>query len=60
LLQLLVHQITIADDRKIESIQLKLNNDVLQELKLGAGDLSTDESSAPFYVLICYKNTFRL
>ncbi|KAA2396099.1 recombinase family protein [Bacillus cereus] len=52
LLHLLIHQVTISEDRTIESIQLKLNNDVLQELKLGAGDLSMDESTAPFSVLV--------
>lgn len=52
LLHLLIHQITIDEDRKIESIQLKLNNDVLEELQLGVGESSMDESSAPFSVLI--------
>lgn len=52
LLQLLIRQITISQDRTIGSIQLKLNNDVLQELKLGAGDLSSGKSSAPFSVLV--------
>lgn len=52
LLHLLIHQITIDEDRKIESLQIKLNNEVLEELKLGAGDLSTDESAAPFSVLV--------
>lgn len=33
LLHLLIHQITIGEDRKIESIQLKLKNEVLQELQ---------------------------
>lgn len=52
LLHLLIHQITIDEDCKIESIQLKLNIEVLQELKLGAEDLYTDESSVPFSVLV--------
>lgn len=52
LLHLIIHQITIDEDRKIESIQLKLNNDVLQELQLGTGDSSTDESSVPFSILV--------
>ncbi len=52
LLHLLLHQITIDENRNIESIQLKLNNDVLEELKLGVGDSSTDEFSAPFSVLV--------
>lgn len=52
LLHLLIYQITLDEDRKIESIQIKLNNEVLEELQLGAGDLSTDESSVPFSVLL--------
>jgi len=52
LLHLLIHQITLDEDRKIESIQIKLNNEVLEELQLGAGDLSTDESYVPFSVLV--------
>ena len=48
LLHLLIHQITIDKERKIESIQLKLNNEVLEALQLGAGESSSDESSAPF------------
>ncbi|MGE7913252.1 recombinase family protein [Lysinibacillus xylanilyticus] len=54
LLHLLIHQITIDEDRNIESIQLKLNNDVLEELELqlGVGESSTDESSTPFSVLV--------
>ncbi|UNT55623.1 recombinase family protein [Lysinibacillus capsici] len=52
LLHLLIHQITIDEERKIESIQLKLNNEVLEALQLGAGESSSDETSAPFSVLI--------
>lgn len=52
LLHLLIHQITIGETRKIESIQIMLNNDVLQELKLGVGEVSEDISSAPFSVLV--------
>lgn len=52
LLHLLIHQIIIDEERKIESIQLKLNNEVLEALQLGAGESSSDESSAPFSVLI--------
>lgn len=52
LLHLLIHQITIDEERKIESIQLKLNNEVLEALQLGVGESSSDESSAPFSVLI--------
>ena len=52
LLQLLIHQITIGEDRKIESIQLKLNTEVLEELQLGVGEPSLDGSLAPSSVLI--------
>ncbi|HBT72156.1 MAG TPA: resolvase, partial [Lysinibacillus sp.] len=53
LLHLLIHQVTIDDEtRKIESIQIMLNNDVLQELKLGVGEVSEDISSTPFSVLV--------
>ena len=52
LLHLLIHKITINEDRKIESIQLKLNNEVLKELKIGVDDSSSDESSTSFSVLI--------
>ncbi|WP_259416601.1 recombinase family protein [Bacillus toyonensis] len=52
LLHLLIHKITINEDRKIESIQLKLNNEVLKELKIGVDDSSIDESSTSFSVLI--------
>lgn len=52
LLHLLVHKITIGEDRKIESIQVKLNNEILKELKVGADDLSVDELSAPFSILV--------
>lgn len=52
LLHLLIHKITINEDRKIESIQLKLNKEVLKELKIGVDDSSSDESSTSFSVLI--------
>ncbi|MGN7409166.1 recombinase family protein [Sporosarcina sp. SAFN-010] len=52
LYHLIIHKITIGEDRKIESIQLMLNNSILEELKIGADDLSNDESSAPFSILI--------
>ncbi|PHD65774.1 resolvase [Bacillus toyonensis] len=52
LLHLLIHKITINEDREIESIQLKLNNEVLKELKIGVDDSSSDESSTSFSVLI--------
>lgn len=52
LLQLLIHQITIGEDRKIDSIQLKLNTEVLEELQLGVGESSLDGPPAPFSVLV--------
>lgn len=48
LLQLLILQITIGEDRKIDSIQLKLNTEVLEELQLGVGEPSLDCSLALF------------
>lgn len=52
LLHLIIHKITIGEDRKIESIQLKLNGEILKELKLEVDDLSEDESSTSFSILI--------
>ncbi|WP_244205567.1 recombinase family protein [Lysinibacillus capsici] len=52
LLHLLIHQITINEGREIESIQIKLNDEVLEELQLGVGEVSTDISSTPFSVLV--------
>lgn len=52
LLHLLIHKITIGEDRKIESIQLKLNDEILKELKLEEDDLSDDKSSSSFSILI--------
>ena len=52
LLQLLIHQITVGEDRKIDSIQLKLNTEVLEELQLGVSEPSLDGSLAPFSVLV--------
>lgn len=52
LFHLIIHKVSIGEDRKIESIQLMLNNSILEELKKGADDLSNDESSAPFSILI--------
>ncbi|MED3602910.1 recombinase family protein [Bacillus subtilis] len=52
LLSLLIKQITIDDDRKIESIQIQLNNDVVSHFtNKGEGKLSGDDDfSSPFYV----------
>lgn len=52
LLHLIIHKITIGEDRKIDSIQLKLNDEILKELKLEVDDLSVDESSTSFSILI--------
>lgn len=52
LFHLIIHKVSIGEDRKIESIQLMLNNSILEELKIGADDLSNDKSSAPFSILI--------
>lgn len=52
LLHLIIEKITIGEDRKIKSIQLKLNSDILKELKLEVDDLSNDEASTSFSILI--------
>lgn len=52
LLHLIINKITINEDRKIDSIQLVLNEEVLNELKLEVDDLSPDELSTSFSVLI--------
>lgn len=52
LLHLIIHKITIGEDRKIESIQLKLNDAILKELKLEVDDSSDDELSASFSILV--------
>lgn len=52
LLHLIIHKITIGEDRKIESIQLKLNGEIMKELKLEVDDLSEDKSSTSFSILI--------
>lgn len=52
LLHLLIHQITIDESREIESIQIKLNDEVLEELQLGVEEMSEDISSTPFSVLV--------
>jgi len=52
LLHLIIHKITIGEDRKVDSIQLKLNDEILKELKLEVDDLSVDESSTSFSILI--------
>lgn len=52
LFHLIIHKITIGEDRKIESIQLKLNDEILKELKLEVDDSSDDELSASFSILV--------
>lgn len=51
LFHLIIHKISIGEDRKIESIQLVLNEKVVKELNIEA-DNSNDELSASFSVLI--------
>lgn len=52
LLNLLIKQITINDDRKIESIQIQLNNDVVSHFSNKGEDESSgdDDLSSPFYI----------
>lgn len=52
IIHLLVHKITINKKREIETIQIRLNNNVMKQLKVGAGDLSDDESPAPFSTIV--------
>ncbi|WNN76244.1 recombinase family protein [Lysinibacillus capsici] len=52
LLHLIINKVTINEDRMIDSIQLVLNDEVLNELKLEVEDLSPDEFSTSFSVLI--------
>jgi site-specific DNA recombinase len=53
LLSLLIKQITIGDDRKIESIQIQLNSDVVNHFsEKGEEELSgNDDFSSPFYIV---------
>lgn len=52
LLSLLIKKITIREDRKIESIQIQLNNDVVRHFsKKGEEKLSDDDDfSSPFSI----------
>ncbi|MFP3422802.1 recombinase family protein, partial [Bacillus sp. SIMBA_161] len=52
LFHLLIHKISIGEDRKIECIQLMLNDEILKVLNIEAGNLSNDELSASFSILI--------
>lgn len=52
LFHLLIHKISIGEDRKIESIQLMLNDEILKALNIEADNLSNDELSASFSILI--------
>lgn len=53
LLQTLIKQITIGQDRKVDSIQIQLNNDVIRHFtKQGAEKSSSeDDFSAPFSIV---------
>lgn len=54
LLHLLIRQITIAENRKIETIQIQLNKEVAKHFTFNGGEDSsiTDEFSPPFSILI--------
>lgn len=54
LLHLLIHKITISEDRKIESIQLQLNKEVAKHFTSngGANSSITDEFAPPFSIFI--------
>ncbi|HLR65534.1 MAG TPA: recombinase family protein [Virgibacillus sp.] len=54
LLHLLIHKITISEDRKIETIQIQMNNEVTRYFKAkeGASSSIDDESAPSFHVLL--------
>lgn len=54
LMHLLIRQITINEDRKIDTIQIQLNKEVAKHFtfKGGEGSSITDEFSPPFSILI--------
>lgn len=54
LLHLLINKITIANNRKIESIQIQMNNDVVRHFTKKGEDKSSsdDDLSSPFSTLI--------
>lgn len=54
LLHLLINKITIADDRRIESIQIQMNNEVVRHFaKPGEDESSNDDDlSSPFSIFI--------
>lgn len=54
LMHLLIRQITINEDRKIDTIQIQLNKEVAKHFTFKGGEDSsiTDEFSPPFSILI--------
>ncbi|HEF5700865.1 MULTISPECIES: recombinase family protein [Bacillaceae] len=54
LLQLLIHKITLSEDRKIDTIQIQLNKGVAKyfTFKGGANSSITDEFAPPFSIFI--------
>lgn len=54
LLHLLINKITIANDRKIESIQIQMNNEVVRHFAKQGEDKSSsdDDFSSPFSIFI--------
>lgn len=53
LLHLLIHQITISDNRNIDTIQIQLNKEVIKHFDINGGENSSiaDEFSPPFSVV---------
>ncbi|HDR7314293.1 recombinase family protein [Heyndrickxia sporothermodurans] len=53
LLHLLINQITISDNRKIDTIQIQLNKEVIKHFDINGGENSSiaDEFSPPFSVV---------
>lgn len=54
LLHLLIHQITISENRKIDTIQIQLNKEVVKHFTINGGENSSivDEFSPPFSIFI--------
>lgn len=54
LLNLLIHKITIGEDRKVDTIQIQLNKEVAKHFTYRGGEYSSiaDEFFPPFSILL--------
>jgi site-specific DNA recombinase len=54
LLHLLIHQITVSENRKMDTIQIQLNKEIVKHFMFNGGENSSivDEFSPPFTILI--------